>query len=131
MKIAIWLGFAFFSLMWTGFIWVTAALTRWVGAALESGAAVDWAVAAGTVRFPAWLTWWIDPAFIESIMDGVVWSLEAANQVMPWFNAVAGWFVALLWLLWFAGALALVLTAGVLHRLASRSPRKPPVNPTT
>ena len=128
MKLAIWLGFACFSLMWTGFIWFAAGLTRWVGEAFESGAAVDWAAAAGAVRFPAWLTWWIDPSFITSIIDAVVRTLEAANQAMPWFNTVAGWVVALLWLLWFAGALSLLLVAGVLHGLASRSAHKPPAN---
>ena len=116
--------------MWTGLIWLAVVLTRWAGEALASGAAVDWAVAAGAISFPAWVTWWVDPGLIASIIDAVVSMLEAANQLMPWFNSVVGWVVALLWLVWFAGALVLLLIAGVLHKIASRRSHQGPVSPT-
>ena len=120
MKLLIWIVFAFGLLLWTGFAWGTAEATRWAGDLIASGQAVDWATQMGTLRWPAWLSYWIDPALIEATIGAVVGLLEAARQAMPWFGSIAGWLVALLWVVWGLGALLWLALAGGLHLLVSR-----------
>lgn len=126
MKLAVWMGFAVLSLAWTGLVWAAAAVTRWVADVMASANAVDWALAAGAIRLPGWLTWWLDASLIESIFDGVVWVLETANQAMPWFNSAAGWLVVLLWVGWSVGMLLLLLMAAGMHWLVARGSTKQP-----
>lgn len=120
MKLVIWIVFALGLLVWTGFAWGTAEATRWAGGLIASGHVVDWASQMGTLRWPAWLTFWVDPALIEATIGAVVATLEAARHALPWFGSIAGWLVALLWVVWALGALLWLGLAGGLHLLVSR-----------
>lgn len=120
MKLLVWTVFAIGLLLWTAATWGVAEITQWVGSVLASGQDVDWPEAMGGLRWPAWLTQWIDPAWIAIALGAVAAGLEALRQVAPWFGSVAGWVVALLWTVWALGALLWLALAGGLHLLVGR-----------
>lgn len=120
MKVLVWTVFVIGLLLWTAGTWAVAELTRWAAGIVASGEAVDWAETVGALRWPAWLTLWLDPALIESMIDTVVTALEWARRAMPWFGSVAGWVVAALWVVWGIGALLWLALAGGLHLLVGR-----------
>jgi len=120
MKKLVWIVFGLLLALWSGTLWVAAEFTRWAGAFIGSGQAVDWAAMASGWKLPAWLAWWVDPSLIESTMSTAVWALEAARDALPWLETATGWLVALAWVVWGFGALALLLVTLGAHALVSR-----------
>lgn len=120
MKTFIWILFGSLLLLWSGGLWATAELTRWLFDAVASGQAVDWAAIASSWRLPAWLTWWIDPAALEAVFGAVVAGLEALRGTLPFAESAGGWLVAGLWVVWGGGALLLLLMAFGAHLVVSR-----------
>ena len=120
MKLLVWAVFTIGLLLWTGATWGLAEATRWVAGMLASGDAVDWPAAIGVLRWPAWLTQWVDPGLVAMVIGALVAALETLRQVAPWFGSVAGWVVAGLWTVWAVGALLWLALAGGLHVLVGR-----------
>lgn len=126
MKKLVWIVFALLLLLWTGTLWVAAEFTRWAGAFIGSGQAVDWAAMASSWKLPAWLAWWVDPSLIEGLMSTAVLALEAMRDALPWVESASGWLVAVAWVVWGFGAVLLLLISLGAHALVSRRLVPPP-----
>ncbi len=127
MKMLLWSVVAAVGLAWTGAAWLVATAARWVQQAAASGAGVDWAVLAGQVQLPSWLTWWFDAGWLLAVIDGVVQLLQLAWTTMPWLGTAVGWVAPLTWVLWGAGMLLLLLAAAIAHWAIGRIAAPPPM----
>lgn len=123
MKIALWIVFVVVALLWTAGAAGTAALTGWTAAQLASGAAADVGAAAAQWPVPAWLALWIDPALLQTAQQALQWTLQNFRESLPWFGALLGWLVPLVWIGWGLGLLVMLLLAIAAHVLIGRSGR--------
>ncbi|MBL0423094.1 hypothetical protein JI739_22355 [Ramlibacter sp. AW1] len=116
--------FGLLALLWTGGAFAFAELVQWGAQALASGGAVDTARGLATLPVPQWIALWVDPALVQAAQSVVLWTLDAAREAVPMLGSAAGWLVALVWVLWAVGLVALLVAAGgshlVLRRLRGR-----------
>ncbi len=120
MKIAVWVVCLLLLAFWTGGTLLLTALTGWGAQQLASG---DVAAMGGVVAqwpVPAWASFWIDAAWIQSAQEALTWSLQALDGSLPLVGSVVGWIVPLMWVLWGLGAVVLLLLAGGAHLMLGR-----------
>jgi len=122
----IWGGFAPWALVWTVCAVAGSALIHWGSGLLASGAAVPLSQTVASLPLPLWLTRWVDTETIHATLDGIVWTLESAQQSLPWLSRLWQWLLPLTWLLWAVGiGLILLLAFGaqlLLRRFSRRAP---------
>ena len=125
MTLLIWAGFALWALLWTGGAVAASALIHWSAGLLASGDAAQLSQTVTALPVPLWLTRWVDIEAIHAALDGVVWTLDAAQQALPWLGTLLQWLLPLTWLLWAAGiGLMLLLAFGtqlLVRRLGRRA----------
>ena len=127
MRPVIWIVAALLLLPWTAATWAAAWLVDWSVALTASGGTVDPAAMLGKIDFPAWVTWWIDPAWLSAALEALVLALESLQAGLPWLSSVAGWLVALLWIGWALGALLVVGIAWLASWAVGRASHRGPV----
>ena len=68
---------------------------------------------------------WVDIEAIHATFDGIAWTLDSAQQILPWLGKLLTWMLPLTWLLWAAGVGLMLLLAFaaqlLLHRLGRRA----------
>lgn len=125
MTLLIWAGFAFWALLWTGGAVAASALIHWSAGLLASGEAAQLGQAVTQLPVPLWLTYWVDIEAIHAALDGIVWTLDSAQQALPWLGTLLQWLLPLTWLLWAVGVgLMLLLAFGaqwLVRRLGRRA----------
>ena len=121
----IWSGFALGVLVWTGSAVAVSALLYWGAGLLASGEASQLSQMVTSLPVPAWLTYWVDIEAIHATFDGIAWTLDFAQQILPWLGKLLTWMLPLTWLLWAAGVGLMLLLAFaaqlLLHRLGRRA----------
>jgi len=117
MKLLIWSVFALLALLWTGSVLVGIELTAWLTSAMASGQATDAATSIGQWPAPAWISLWIDPAWVQALQ--ATWT-----QVMGWMGHggpvlgyVLGWLIPLAWIAWGLVMLLMLAATAALHLL--------------
>jgi hypothetical protein len=121
MKIALWLVFLLLAALWTGGAALTAVVTQWAGGLIASGGAVDLGQMAAEAPVPGWIALWgIDPAWVRSAQEMLLWSLQSAREALPWLGSALGYLVPVIWVFWALGLLVLLLIAGGAHVLLGR-----------
>jgi hypothetical protein len=120
-----WSGFALGALVWTGSAVAVSALLYLGAGLLASGEAAPLSQMVTSLPMPAWLTYWVDIEAIHAAFDGIAWTLDAAQQMLPWLGKLFTWMLPLTWLLWAVGVgLMLLLAFAVqllLHGLGRRA----------
>lgn len=124
MKLLIWTAFALLAIFWTGAALISVELTEWLATTVGTSQVTDVAASAGQWPVPAWLALWVDPAWIEAIQ-------AAWLQVMGWLGAsgpaalgsVLSWLIPLVWIVWGAVLLLMLLAATAGHFLLGRFAR--------
>lgn len=111
MTLLIWAGFALWALVWTGAAVAASALLRWSVELLASGGAAQLSQTVTAWPMPLWLTHWVDIETIHATLDGIVWTLESAQQALPWLGTLLQWMLPLTWLLWAVGVGLMLLLA--------------------
>jgi hypothetical protein len=112
MKILIWGLFALLALLWTGLVLVSAELTAWLASAVASGQAGDVINNVGQWPVPAWLSLWIDPAWVQGLQATWVQLMGWMGATGPALGGVMGWLVPLIWIVW--GVVMLMMLAAAL-----------------
>lgn len=125
MKFLIWMGTGLVALLWTVTIAVMASLANWLAGSTDQ--AVGGLQAISQWPMPAWLSVWVDPAWLEPIKAMMVWALDLLTVATPWLAPVLGWLAPLLWFVWAVVMLLLLAIASGGHLLAAklRSPTRP------
>jgi hypothetical protein len=111
MMLLIWTGFALAALVWTGSAVAVSALLYWGAGLLASGGAVQLSQTVTSLPVPLWLTYWVDIETIHAAFDGIAWTLDSAQQALPWLGKVLTWMLPLTWLLWAVGVDLMLLLA--------------------
>lgn len=124
MTLLIWGGFALWALVWTGGAVAVSALIHWGAGMLTSGEAAQLSQTVTSLPVPLWLTRWVDIETIHAAFDGIVWTLESAQQALPWLGTLLQWLLPLTWLLWAAGLGLMLLLAFGAQWLARRFGRR-------
>lgn len=121
----IWSGFALGALVWTGSAVAVSALLYWGAGLVASGEASQLSQRVTSLPVPAWLTYWVDIETLHAAFDGIAWTLDSAQQILPWLSTLLTWMLPLTWLLWAAGVGLMLLLAlaaqRLLHRLGRRA----------
>ncbi len=121
MKIVVWASFAVLAALWTLGAVVTVELAQWGAQLLASGGAADIGRAAAQWPVPAWIALWLDPAWMQASQAALVWSLDVFQSTLPFLGSAMGWVTPLVWIIWGAGLVGLLLLAGVAHWLVGRA----------
>jgi len=121
MKLAIWGVFGLLAGLWTVGAFVMAELTQWAAHLVMSGAAHDLGQAAARWPVPSWMAFWADPVWVQTAQAMMLWTLAALRDAIPFIDSALGWLVALIWVIWGLGTLALLAIAYVAHWLSGRS----------
>ncbi|HET9700455.1 MAG TPA: hypothetical protein VFP70_05990 [Burkholderiales bacterium] len=117
MKIVIWSVCAVLLAVWTGFAFLSVEITEWIAQASVTSEMTELKSLAQQMPVPEWLPVWIDPAWVEALQAMLMSSIDLIASGFPYFSAAAGWLVPVIWAVWAAGALVLLLLAGGGHFL--------------
>jgi len=118
MKFLIWAGTGFVALLWTLTIAVMAFLANWLAGSTDQ--AVGGLQTISQWPMPAWLSLWVDPAWLEPIKAMMAWALDLLPVASPWLAPVLGWVAPLLWLVWAVVMLLLLAIASSGHLLLGK-----------
>jgi hypothetical protein len=110
MKILIWSGFVFATLLWTGCIALAVLFSEWLLSAAGSGQVTEWVNRAEKWPVPAWLGIWVDTELLQSFQASVVDMVQWMIAVMPSFSSAASWVSVVLWVVW--GIVVIFMLAG-------------------
>jgi hypothetical protein len=124
MMLLIWTGFALGVLVWTGSAVAVSALLYWGAGLLGSGEAAQLSLTVTSLAAPLWLTYWVDIEAIHAAFDGIVWTLDSAQQALPWVGKLLTWLLPLTWLLWAMGVGLMLLLAFAAQLLLRRFGRR-------
>lgn len=127
MKAIVWLVFLVLTAFWTGLVALTEQLSQWLLASMASGQVGELATVAGQWPVPAWLGFWVDTAWLQSLQEAGVGLVQWLSNVMPSSQGLMSWISPLLWLGWGLGTLFLLVAAVMGHLLLGQrwsSPRK-------
>lgn len=124
MTLLIWAGFALWALLWTGGAVAASALIHWSAGLLASGEAAQLSQTVTALPVPLWLTHWVELEAIHATFDGIAWTLESAQQALPWLGTLLHWLLPLTWLLWAAGIGLMLLLAFGAQLLVRRFGRR-------
>lgn len=120
MKIVVWAACAVLAALWTLGAVVTVELAQWSAQLLASGGAAELGRSAAQWPVPPWIALWLDPVWIQAAQAGLVWSLQALQSALPFIGSAMGWVTPLLWIVWGAGMVGLLLIGGLAHWLVGR-----------
>lgn len=111
-------------LLWTLGAWMGAAVTGWASEVLQAGEfAVDESRRVAWSELPAWLQRWADLLGLTAWREASLEWLTVAQRHLPMLGALLAWLVPVIWIVWGAGiVLLLVGTAGLLRLLARHRP---------
>ena len=118
MKFLIWTGTGLVALLWTLAIAVMASLANWLAGSTDQ--AVGGLQTIGQWPIPAWLSLWVDPAWLEPIKGMMAWVLDLLTVATPWLAPVLGWLAPLLWFVWAVVMVLLLVIASGGHLLVSK-----------
>jgi hypothetical protein len=129
-KTAVWILFGVVAMLWTGFAFLMAGVAEWASAAAHSdaamGAAERIANTSLSVPTPEWARGWLDPAAMKAAQDFVLSltsSLSAMSvQALPWMGKLMEWLVPLVWTIWGAVLVMMILVTLVIQAIARRLP---------
>lgn len=127
MKAIVWLVFLVLTAFWTGLVALTEQLSQWLLASMASGQVGELATVAGQWPVPAWLGFWVDTAWLQSLQEAGVGLVQWLGQVLPSSQGLMSWITPLLWLGWGLGTLLLLVAAVMGHMLLGQrwsAPRK-------
>jgi hypothetical protein len=122
MKILIWTITGLLLLMWTGVIAISTAVVTWF-AGLSTDPAQRGVQAIAELPLPEWITIWMPPAVLESVMGGTTGLLDSMVAAMTWLMPMMSWLNPLLWVVWLMVAILMLALAVGLHLLVGRSNR--------
>lgn len=117
MKIVIWSVCAVLLAVWTGFAFLSVQITEWIAQASVTSEMTELKTLAQQMPVPEWLPVWIDPTWVQALQAMLMSSIDLIASGFPYFSAAAGWLVPVIWAVWAAGALVLLLLAGGGHFL--------------
>lgn len=120
MKLAIWAVFSLLALLWTGWAFLAAELTQWAVQGLASGEAASFGQSVAQWPVPQWVSLWVNPALIQEVQLAVVWLIEALRDAMPVIGSALGLLVAVVWVCWGLGLVAMLAAAIGAHLLVGR-----------
>lgn len=123
MRIAIWLVAALLATLWTGLAMVSVSLVGWLLSVVGSAPTGELAGMVGPWPVPAWLTPWVDAAWLQAAQATLVELVRWLGEVMPSASSLMAWITPLVWVLWGLGMIGLLLAAGLLHWLTGRRMR--------
>ena len=118
MKFLIWTGTGLVALLWTLAIAVMASLANWLAGSTDL--AVGGLQAIGQWPMPAWLSLWVDPAWLEPIKGMMAGALDLLTVATPWLAPVLGWLAPVLWFVWAVVMLLLLAIASSGHLLIGK-----------
>lgn len=125
MMLLIWSGFVLGALVWTGSAVAVSVLLHLGAGLLASGGAAQLSSMVTSLPVPIWLTYWVDIEAIHAAFDAIAWTLDSAQQTLPWLGMLLMWMLPLTWLLWAVGVgLMLLLAFGaqlLLHSYGRRA----------
>lgn len=121
MKIAVWVVCLLLLGFWTGGTLLLTELTEWGAQKLSSGETVALGEAIAQWPVPAWMSVWVDAAWIEFAQGGVTWALQALHGTLPLLGSVIGWAVPFMWVLWGLGVVLVLGLAFGAHLLLGPS----------
>lgn len=121
MKTTVWVVCLFLLSLWTGGTLLLAELTEWGARQLASGDAVALGEVLAQWPVPAWVSVWVDAAWIEAAQGVVTWSLQALQGALPMVGSVVGWAVPFIWVLWGLGVILVLGLAFGAHFLLGPS----------
>lgn len=127
MKAIVWLVFLVLAAFWTGLVALTEQLSQWLLTSMASGQVGELATVAGQWPVPAWLGFWVDTAWLQSLQEVGVGLVQWLSQVLPSSQGLMSWISPLLWLGWGLGTLLLLVAAVIGHMLLGQrgsTPRK-------
>ena len=127
MKAIVWLVFLVLTAFWTGLVALTEQLSQWLLASMASGQVGVLATVAGQWPVPAWLGFWVDTAWLQSMQEAGVGLVQWLSQILPSSQGLMSWISPLLWLGWGLGTLLLLVAAVMGHMLLGQrwsAPRK-------
>jgi hypothetical protein len=127
MKALVWVVFLILTALWTGLVALTEQLSQWLLASMASGQVGELASVAGQWPVPAWLGFWVDTAWLQSLQQAGVGLMQWLGQVLPSSQGLMSWISPLLWLGWGLGTLLLLVAAVMGHMLLGQrwsTPRK-------
>lgn len=117
MKAIVWLVFLVLVAFWTGLVALTEQLSQWLLTSMASGQVGELATVAGQWPVPAWLGFWVDTAWLQSLQEVGVGLVQWLSQVLPSSQGLMSWISPLLWLGWGLGTLLLLVAAVIGHML--------------
>lgn len=123
MKVLIWGLFALLALLWTGLVLVSAELIGWLATMVASGQAGDVIGNVGQWPVPAWLSVWIDPAWVQGLQATWVQLMAWLGATGPALGGVMGWLVPLMWIVWGVVMLMMLAAALAAHFLLGKFSR--------
>jgi hypothetical protein len=126
MKLALWSVFVLFVLLWTGLIGLAEQLTEWLLVSTATGQVGDLTSQALQWPAPAWLSPWVDTAWIKAAQDSALRLVQWLGQVLPSASSLMGWVSALMWALWALGVAFLLALAVGGHWMLQRRIRETP-----
>jgi hypothetical protein len=127
MKALVWLVFLILTAFWTGLVALTEQLSQWLLASMAAGQVGELATLAGQWPVPAWMGFWLDTAWLQSLQEAGVGLVQWLSKVMPSSQGLMSWISPLLWLGWGLGTLLLLVAAVMGHMLLGQrwsTPRK-------
>lgn len=127
MKAIVWLVFLVLVAFWTGLVALTEQLSQWLLTSMASGQVGELATVVGQWPVPAWLGFWVDTAWLQSLQEVGVGLVQWLSQVLPSSQGLMSWISPLLWLGWGLGTLLLLVAAVIGHMLLGQrgsTPRK-------
>ena len=108
MKVLLWGGIAFLSVLWTGGAALLSQAVVWSTRRMSEGPALALETAASSFIIPVWLTSWFDPTAFNMVLQTVQGVLGNFFSVLPTMGMVLAWLVPAIWITWGIGMLILL-----------------------
>lgn len=120
LKFALWGGFALIAALWSGTVLVSAELTKWLATSVVPGKTGEVITTANDWPVPAWLSVWIDPAWIQGFQAPWMQVLGWFGQTGPSLEGMVSWLIPLMWVIWGAVMLIGLIVALAGHLLIGK-----------
>jgi hypothetical protein len=110
MKVLLWGGVAFLSVLWTGGAALLSQAVVWSSRRMSEGPALTLEAAASSFMIPVWVTSWFDPIALNMVLQTAQGFLGNFFSVLPTMGMVLAWLVPAIWMTWGVGMLILLGT---------------------
>lgn len=110
MKVLLWGGVAFLSVLWTGGAALLSQAVVWASRRMSEGPALTLEAAASSFMIPVWVTSWFDPTALNMVLQTAQGFLGNFFSVLPTMGMVLAWLVPAIWMTWGVGMLILLGT---------------------